>query len=138
MEAITYDRFQPGEMQPERDHDFTGEDLNQLEDFRGRKARGAERGGWLSFTMAVKPDEPMTLVLEYWGGFTGSKTFDILVDGEMIATENISGKADGRFIDVRYDLPGELTAGKEEVTVKFAPHVGHRAGPFFFARTVTE
>ncbi|PPK84549.1 hypothetical protein CLV84_3711 [Neolewinella xylanilytica] len=136
LEAITFDEFQPGEMQPERDHHFTGEDLNQLEDFRGRKARGSERGGWLSFTMAVTPDAPMALVLEYWGGFTGSKTFDILVDGELIATENISGKADGRFIDVRYPLPEALTAGKESVTVKFAPHVGHRAGPFFYARTV--
>ncbi len=138
LEAITFDRFQPGEMQPERDHHFTGDSLNLEADFRGRKARGSERGGWLSFTMKTKADAPMALVLEYWGGYTGSKTFDILVDGERIATENISGKADGKFIDVRYAIPAALTAGKEEVTVKLQPHVGHRAGPFFFARTVTE
>ncbi len=137
LEAMTFDAFQPGEMQPERDHNFRGDKLNIQHDFRGRKARGAERGGWLSFDMEVKPKEPMTLVLEYWGGFTGSKTFDILIDGEKIATENISGKKDGHFLDVHYDIPESITAGKETITVKLDPHVGHRAGPFFYARTIS-
>jgi DUF1680 family protein len=136
LEAKTYDAFQPGEMQAEGDHNFQGDRLNRMEDFKGRKARGAERGGWLSFDMKVLPDEPMALVIEYWGGFTGSKTFDILVDGQKIATENISGKKDGSFLDVPYELPPELTAGKTSVTVKLNPHTGHRAGPFFYARTV--
>ena len=136
VEEMTYDAFQPGEMQPERDHNFKGEKLNIRESFKNRKARGAERGGWLSFDMKVKKGSPMALVIEYWGGFTGSKTFDILVDEVKIATENISGKKDGAFIDVEYGLPEVLTKGKDKITVKFSPHVGHRAGPFFYARTV--
>ena len=64
-------------------------------DFQGRNARGAERGGWLAFDMKVMNGQPMALVIEYWGGFTGSKTFDILVNDQKIATENISGKANG-------------------------------------------
>lgn len=136
LEEMTYDAFQPGEMQPERDHNFTGERLNMMEDFQGRKARGAERGGWLSFDMKVMRGQPMALVIEYWGGFTGSKTFDILVNGQKIATENISGKKDGAFLDVQYDIPDELTANNNMISVRFDPHVGHRAGPFFYARTV--
>ena len=138
LDAITFDRFQPGEMQPERDHNFTGEKLNLEEDFRGRKARGSERGGWLSFTLRTPTTGSIALVLEYWGGYTGSKTFDILVNGTKIATENISGKADGKFIDVRYAIPEAITLGKDEITVKLLPHTGHRAGPFFLARTVVE
>lgn len=136
LESITFDAFQPGEMQPERNHNFQGDSLNMIRDFNGRNARGAERGGWLSFEMKVEPSEAMNLVIEYWGGYTGSKTFDILVDGEKIATENISGKKDGAFIDVPYEIPQNLTQGKDKITVKFAPHPGHRAGPFFYARTV--
>jgi hypothetical protein len=136
LEAMTYDGFQPGEMQPERNHNFQGDSLNMMRDFRGRKARGAERGGWLSFEMSVDPTQAMSLVLEYWGGFTGSKTFDILIDGQKIATDNISGKQDGTFIDVFYDIPEALSRGKDRITVKLDPHVGHRAGPFFYARTV--
>ena len=78
----------------------------------------------------------MNLVMAYWGGFTGSKTFDILVDGKKIATENISGKKDGHFIDVTYEIPEALTKDQEVVKVTFQPHVGHRAGPVFAVRTV--
>ena len=78
----------------------------------------------------------MALVVEYWGGFTGSKTFDILVNGEKIATENISGKKDGSFIDIQYGIPDELTVSESKITVKFDPHVGHRAGPVFSVRMI--
>lgn len=53
LEEMTYDAFQPGEMQPERVHNFKGEKLNMMDDFRGRKARGAERGGWLVVSVFV-------------------------------------------------------------------------------------
>lgn len=136
LEAITFDAFQPGEMQAERDHNFRGERLNILEDFKGRKARGSERGGWLAFDMNVEQGTAMDLILEYWGGFTGSKTFDILINGQRIATENISGKRDGDFIDVRYEIPTAITQEHDRITIKFEPHVGHRSGPFFYARTL--
>ena len=136
LEDMTYDAFQPGEMQPERDHQFKGEKLMLEEDFMGRKARGADRGGWMSWEMKVMKGQPMSLVIEYWGGFTGSKTFDILINDQKIATENISGKQDGAFIDVTYEIPDAITAVTSSVKVTFMPHIGHRAGPFFFARTI--
>jgi hypothetical protein len=86
--------------------------------------------------MKVIKNHPMALVIEYWGGFTGSKTFDILVNGQKIATENISGKKDGVFLDIQYDLPEKLTTYDNKITIMFAPHEGHRAGPFFYARTI--
>jgi len=138
LDTLTYDSFQPGEMQPERDHNFNGEKVTIMEDFKNRKARGAERGGWLAFDMKVSKGKPMALVLEYWGGFTGSKTFDILIDDYLIATENISGKKDGTFIDVHYKIPSELIVKSNTITIKLAPHEGHRAGPFFYARTIKD
>ena len=78
----------------------------------------------------------MDLILEYWGGFTGSKTFDILIEDQKIATENISGKKDGAFIQVSYEIPEKIAANASTLTIKLVPHLGHRAGPFFYARTV--
>jgi hypothetical protein len=135
LEEKTFDFFQPGEMQPEMDHNFKGERIRVV-DFKHRKARVADRGGWLSYELKVDPEKAMALVINYWGGFTGSKTFDILVDGKQIETENISGKKDGEFINVQYEIPAELTKNKNIITVKFSPQVGHRAGPFFGARTI--
>ena len=86
--------------------------------------------------MKVMKGQPMALVADYFGGFTGSRTFDILVDGQKIATENISGKADGKLIDLYDDIPDELTASASVIEVRFQPHVGNRAGPLFGIRTL--
>ncbi len=135
LEAATVDFFQPGEMQPEREHNFkdsktwTGQNKN-------RKFREADRGGWFSCEMKINKNEPADLVCEYWGGYTGSKTFDILINDKIIATENISNKNPGEFMNVTYEIPQNLISGKTKITVKFLPHNGHRAGPVFGVRTV--
>jgi hypothetical protein len=132
--AATVDFVQPGEMQPERNHRFRGE--NTYTDHFRERAYRESRGGWFSFDMKVLPDKPVALIVSYWGGFPGAKTFDIMVNEKIIATENISGKKEGQFINVNYDIPPELTHGKYAVTVKFKAHQGNSAGPVFGARTI--
>ncbi|UCH13177.1 MAG: glycoside hydrolase family 127 protein [Bacteroidales bacterium] len=134
LETLTVDFVQPGEMQPERDHNFKGE-RTYARSFKERRNREA-RSGWFSFDMTILPDKPVNLVVEYWGGFPGSKTFDILVNGEVIATENISNKKDGEFILIQYDIPENITRGKNKVTVKFESHPGNMAGPVFGVRMI--
>jgi len=98
----------------------------------------ADRGGWFSYHLKVDPEKVMVLVINYWGGYTGSKTFDILVEDNPIVTENIAGKKDGEFLYIHYDIPTKLTENKNSITVKFLPHTGNRAGPFFEARTIVK
>lgn len=133
----TIDLFRLGEMQPERDHQFMDE-KTWVEEFRSKKARTADRGGWFSFVMDVKDEDPVSLSVEYWGGYSGSKTFDIQVEGTTIATENIANKAPGKFIDVTYKIPEDLYQGKDRIELTFVPHEGHRAGPVFTVRTIRE
>ncbi len=135
LESRTLDLFRPGEMQPERNHNFM-ESRTWIGEYKSKKYREADRGGWFSFEMKIPEEGEAALVAEYWGGFTGSKTFYILVDGHIIATENIAQKAPGEFIHITYPIPGELMQGKEKITVKFLPHEGHRAGPIFSMRTI--
>lgn len=134
VEARTIDFVQPGEMQPERNHNFKGERTTPGE-FQDRKNREA-RNGWFSFDMKVLPDQSNVLLVEYWGGFPGSKTFNILVNEEVIATENISNIRDGQWIDMEYPIAANLTKGKNKVTVKFNAFYGHMAGPVFGVRTL--
>jgi uncharacterized protein len=134
IREATIDFVTPGEMQPERDHSFKG-DKTAPGSFRDRANRES-RGGWFSFVMKVKRDIPNALAVEYWGGFPGAKTFDILVNDKLIATENISNKKDGQFITVQYDIPREITHGKSNVTVKFLAHENNMAGPIFGIRTI--
>ena len=135
LEEMTYDFFQPGEMQQERDHNFKGEKV-EIYELQNRKSRVANRKGWFSFDMRVMKGVSMTLVVEYWGGYTGDKTFDILVNDNKIATQNISSIKDGSFLNKYYDIPDALTVSENYITIKFMPQIGHRAGPIFSARTI--
>ncbi len=135
MEKMTIDFFQLGEMQPERNHNYKGEKA-WVNEHKHKHFREADRGGWFSFEMDVYAGQPMELAFEYWGGFPGSRTFDILVDGNKIATENISNAKPGEFFHKYYEIPDKLTINGGKVEVKLVPHEGHRAGPLFSARTM--
>jgi len=132
IEARTLDFVQPGEMQPERNHNFKGEKTTPGE-FQDRKNREA-RSGWFSFDMKVSSNQQNTLMVEYWGGFPGAKTFTILVDGQPIATENISNAKDGQWLNKEYPIKPELTNGKSKITVTFEALKGNMAGPVFGVR----
>jgi DUF1680 family protein len=133
LEARTVDFFQPGEMQPERDHDFTGEKARSG-DAGGHKWRDAIDGGWLSWDMKVLPGQAQLLVLTYWGGDSGGREFDILVDGKKIATQTLNNNQPGRFFDVKYPLPSAVLENRETITLRVQAHPGATAGGIFGAR----
>jgi DUF1680 family protein len=134
LKEAEIDFVQPGEMQPERNHNFKGEKTTSG-GFKERPNRES-RGGWFSYNLKITADAPVALAVDYWGGFPGAKTFDIIVNNKVIATENISGKKEGQFITVQYDIPEEISRGRFKVTVKFQAHPGNMAGPVFGLRTI--
>jgi hypothetical protein len=134
LEASTIDFTQPGEMQPERDHNMQGE-RTVTGEHQGRKWRHAS-DGWFSFDVKVMPDTPVALLCTYWGGETGPRTFDVLVDGVVVATQSLQNNKPGAFFDVTYPLPQELTRGKSKVTVRFQARAGNTAGGLYGLRVV--
>lgn len=136
IERKTIDLFRLGEMQPERDHNYTDGDKSWVGEYKSKKYREIDRDGEASFVMKTKPSNINALVFTYWGGYSGGKTFDILVEGTKIATEDISHKAPGKFIDVQYEIPEILTKGKSKVKVTILPHKGNRGGPIFTVRSI--
>lgn len=135
LERRTVDMLAIGEMQPERDHNLQGEKTG-AGDFQGRKWRHAVDGGWFSFEMKVLPDQPVDLVLTYWGSDVGGREFDILVDGEKIATQVLNNNRPERFFDVTHPLPESLTRGKQKVTIRLQAHPHRMAGGLFGCRVV--
>lgn len=136
LAARTLDVLRIGEMQPERDHRLRGERTSAGEAF-GRKWRHATDGGWFAFELRVDPERPVELLCTYWGGDGGGyREFDVLVDGTRVATQRLEQNAPGRFFDVAYPIPPELTRGKSRVTVRFQAHPGKWAGGLFGVRTL--
>lgn len=135
LEARSLDHFLPGQMQMERDHNLKGEQTYNGR-FQERTWRDARDGGWFSFEMAVDPAEAMTLQCTYWGDDSGARTFDILVDGEKIATQSLNRIKPGEFVDIDYPLSAALTQGKQRITVRLQAHPGNIAGGLFGCRTL--
>jgi DUF1680 family protein len=92
--------------------------------------RDAAPGGWWSWDLKTLPSAPMTLVCTYWGS-DGGRTFDILIDETLVATQTLQHDHPGELFTVDYAIPLELTRGKDKVTVKFRPHDGSMAGGVF-------
>jgi DUF1680 family protein len=128
LAARSVDVMHLGEMQAERDHNLES-DVSWPGTYRGRNGRDARSGGFMSFTMTVKPG-PLVMQATYWGD--DKCAFDILIDGQKMTT--VSHKTPvkpGEFFDEQYPVPEALTQGKTSVTVKFVPVEGRSTGMVF-------
>lgn len=129
LRARFVDLVEIGDPESEREHGLRGERTNSGL-HQGRHWRDAP-GGWFTYQVKVLPDAPTTLVLTYWGDDAGNRVFDVLVDGQKIATQRLERNQPGQFFDVEHKLPPELTKGKEKVTVRLQTIDGSTVGGLF-------
>lgn len=135
LDRRTIDLVEIGRDQSEDAHGLAGEQTSSGR-FQGRPFRHAWDGGFFTYNLAVEPDNPVDLTVMYWGSDSGSRTFDILVDGQKIATQSLKNNRPGEFFRVNYALPEQLLRDKQQVTVRFQAHPGNTAGGVFDCRTV--
>ena len=135
LEERTTDILRIGEMQPERDHNFSGENAITGEDHQ-KKWRSTENGGYLQYEMKVDANSQNTLINTYWGMDNRGRIFDIIIDNIKLSTEDLNQYKESRFYDISYIIPIELTKGKQKVTVKLLPKKDNSAGPIYGSRMV--
>jgi DUF1680 family protein len=133
FEARTIDVVNVSDDASEQAHGFTSAGSNQgfVEARRWRDARD----GFLGYTMKVAPDKPITLLCTYRGSEGQRRVFDVLVEGEKIATETLEYHPT-ELIDKEYRVPEALTRGKQTITVRLQPQAGARTGGLVELRTV--
>ncbi|CAM4077967.1 glycoside hydrolase family 127 protein [Paenibacillus alkaliterrae] len=137
LEQCTVDYAQPGEMQPERDHNFQG-DVTRVGLLNNRAYRNAGLDGWFSYDLKVRPETAMMLVITYTAAQEmPACEFDILVDGKPLTDVQEGFSEMERFYNVNYVLPEESIKGNEIVTVTFQAHPGHRVRRVFGLRLVS-
>jgi hypothetical protein len=130
LDARTVDRVSVGDPQSERDHGLRGQ-KSGAGSFGGRMWRHATEGGWFSYTLKVLPDQAQELRITYWGSDAGRREFDILGDGQKVATEKLENNRPNQFYDETYPLPRTLINNKTSVTVELHAHPGMTAGGIF-------
>ncbi len=138
LDKRTVDAVKLGEQQPEVDHRLK-EEKSARGVHHGQSWREAENGGYFSFELQTAKKEDLSLLITYWGYESGNRDFDILINGQLLATEKLGGKWNqSKFFDISYQIPKAYLKDAAFVTVKFVPHNGHRAGRVFRVRLVED
>jgi DUF1680 family protein len=119
----------------ERAHNLTSESASDGF-FEGQRTREA-RNGWFSYTMKVSSASPTAIVCAYRGSEGRRRAFDILVDGQKIATEVLEYHP-AEQIDKEYAIPAPLTRGRTSVTIRFQAQAESTAGALIEVRTITQ
>lgn len=136
LDRRTVDAVNTGEQQPEADH-FMEVKSSASGNFNGEPWRDATNGGFFSYRMKTDGVSDLALRVRYWGNESGQRKFNILVDDNVIATEDTAGKwGRNEFVEEEYMIPAHMLEGKDFVNVKFAGEPGHTAGGVFHVRLI--
>ena len=134
LDRRTIDAVATGQQQPDADHSMKGVNTNAGV-YNDEHWRDASNGGYFSYQMATKGLTNLSLMVRYWGNEGGSRTFDILIDNQVVATENVSGKWNkSSFVNVEYPISAALLQKKSVITVTFRAKTGNYAGGVFYLR----
>ena len=138
LDARTVDAVATAEQQPEVDHNMKSE-RSERGHFQSEGWRDAKNGGYFAYNMDTKGEENLTLMVRYWGNESGNRSFDIMIDDKVLATENIVGKWKREaFVNAEYAIPAEWLKGKDVINVRFQSKPGTVAGGVFYVRLVRE
>lgn len=134
LDRRTVDAVSAGEQQPESDHYMSSSNAYSGT-HEGESWRDARDNGYFEYTLSTEGRENLSLMVRYWGNDGGNRTFDILIDNQLLVTENIAGKWNiSKFVNVEYAIPADMLTGKTSITVRFACKPGNIAGGVFYVR----
>jgi hypothetical protein len=71
----------------------------------------------------------------YWGE-ERERRFKILIDGTVVASEQLSGAGSSNFVERDYSIPLTVTNEKAVLRIRFEPEAGFTAGPVFGLRLI--
>ncbi|MDL4843028.1 glycoside hydrolase family 127 protein [Aquibacillus rhizosphaerae] len=144
---ITVDEVTPSEQQPEVDHDIQSHNSNSgYLNVVHKGWRDSRDEGYFSYKMSVQQDRPMYLLVTYYGsdarlhvdGKSYDRDFDILIDDQIIANQQLQANKPGELFDICYEIPTSVTKGKDKVEVKFTSKQGKAAGGVYGLRIINE
>jgi len=135
-EAQTLDRVQPGEQQPEVEHEFHGADT-RAGTHLGRHWR--DSGRWLSYRLkapAGTPEDTAAALLLTFYGDDQNDGFALHVDDRPLATITLPGSPRDTFVDHAFVLPDDLARAAVErgITVKLSAQPDRRTARLFELR----
>jgi DUF1680 family protein len=133
IERRTVDAVRIGDRLSETAHGMQGDTTSggMYDDLGWRESDG----GWFSYDLRIVPDKVVKIVCTFQGSEQPNRIFDLLVDGQKIATQTMGDHPTGSF-DVEYPVPETISKGKTKLTVRFQSEPHAVAGTVRDVRTV--
>jgi hypothetical protein len=135
VEERTVDSVGAGSPEAEKASDLQeqGSDAWSLE---GRRCRSARYGGTFTYSLRLPNEGPAALRVAYWGGESRRHVFEVVAEGETIATQSLFDDRPGEVLVVEYPLAERLTRGRERLRVGFRTGPRTSTGAVFDVRIV--
>ena len=134
LDSRTIDVVNTGEQQPEADH-LMKQQNTQTGVHKEEQWRNVRPGGYLQYELKTEGRDDLFLMVRYWGNETGNRTFNILIDEQLLIAENITDKWNrNEFINEEYKIPAEMLKTKKSITIKFVATERNNAGRIFNVR----
>ncbi|HEX6600235.1 MAG TPA: beta-L-arabinofuranosidase domain-containing protein, partial [Gemmatimonadaceae bacterium] len=136
LDAATVAEVKPVNKASEAQYHFEGAKDVTVQRMSGRLGRASRTG--FSYQIPVEAGHPMAIVATYYSADrrTSPASFEVLVDGQKVADQEVPRTDPGRFYDVTYSVPASLVAGKPAVTVKFQAKAGSQVAAVYGLRMV--
>ncbi|WP_306521572.1 beta-L-arabinofuranosidase domain-containing protein [Rheinheimera sp.] len=130
--ARTLDQIQPGQQQPEVEHQYQGQ-ASQSGNNNGRHWRDSRE--WFSYQLTDTANAATVLRLEYFSGDAG-RQFLLLLNDQLLAEVTLAAQANAGFYHIDYAIPAILlkrsSTGKHQL--KFVAKPGSVAGGIYGIR----
>ncbi|ALS99756.1 beta-L-arabinofuranosidase domain-containing protein [Lacimicrobium alkaliphilum] len=136
LQARTVDQINPGEQQPEAEHDFAGEQtgagVNQGQHWR-------DASGWFGYKLRDHEHQGRILRLRYFAGDSGRR-FRIMMNGLLLAEVELSAPQQDGFYEQDYVLSEEILkrADQHGHSLRFVAAKDSIAGGIYGIRLLTE
>ena len=133
LEAATISSVPIGDREAEKTFNQQGVETSVIRS-DGRSGRRAI--GWFSYDLPLKAQTMATLVATYNSDQRRPRSFDVLIDGQKVASETQPQSSVSKFYEKEYVVPAELLRHKEKLTVRFEATNGLEVTPVFGVRLI--
>ena len=133
LDAATISSVTIGDRESEKSFNQQGVETSVIRT-DGRSGRRAIR--WFSYDLPVNGQTMVTLVATYNSDQRRPRSFDVLIDGQKVASESQPQSSVSKFYEKEYVVPAELMRHKEKLTVRFEATGGLEVTPVFGVRLI--
>ena len=135
IDERTVDRVEAGSPEAEKAKGLE-EKASDAWSLEGRRCRSARYGGTFTYSLRLPAEGPAALRVSYWGGESRRHAFEVVAEGETIATQSLFDDRPGEVLEVEYPLAERLTRGRERLRVGFRTGPDTSTGAVFDVRIV--